>query len=160
MSEARRDLLLQLLPGCDLPGELVTWLRCGLEVQQAGGDLLAALDLEGADMDRRDDLLRDIIRLTPAGSRTARCELVSDCLYGLRQHPRKDLQRLIQRLQAMGAPRSAKQLMRIANRRRQRGSVSSMGSAPTPMPVLRTRSPSSTARPKRPASSSISRPAS
>ena len=65
MTAERRDRLLSCLRDSCLPVDLVEWLACGLEVQTAGGDLLEALELDGPDNDRRDDLLRTLIALRP-----------------------------------------------------------------------------------------------
>ena len=121
LSDQHRNSLLTALPGCNLPGELVTWLAHGLEVQRAGGDLVEALGLDGPDLNRRDDLLRTVIDLSPGESMTARCLFVVGCLDGQEQHPRGDMQVVIDRLQRLPVPRSIKQLRRILNGRRQDG---------------------------------------
>ena len=76
MSVERRDRLLSCLRDSCLPVDLVEWLACGLEVQAAGGDMLEALELDGPDNDRRDDLLRTVIALSPGG--IPHCK---DCVY-------------------------------------------------------------------------------
>jgi len=121
MTAARRDALLAILPASNLPRELVAWLVHGLSIQAAGGNLLDALRLGGPDLDRRDDLLRTVIELTEAETAPARRAIVSACLAGNREHPRRDMRAFIATLRSMDCPRSPKQLKRIEEHRRQDG---------------------------------------
>ena len=121
MSDLHRDALLNALPACNLPGELVAWLVYGFEVQRAGGDLLEALGLIGLDLDERDDMTRTVINLSPGDSVAGLCSYFIDCLDGQKTHTRPDMQRHIERLQYMGVPRSVRHLRRIVNGRRQDG---------------------------------------
>ena len=121
MSAERRDRLLSCLRDSCLPVDLVEWLACGLEVQAAGGDLLEALELDGPDYDRRDDLLRTVIALSPGESLPARCAFVVACLGGHEQHPRADMRSIVRSLSLIGCPRSIRQLRRIVEGRRQDG---------------------------------------
>lgn len=72
-------------------------------------------------MDQRDDLIREVIALSPGESVKARCSFFLDCLSGQQSHPRRDMRRVIEQLQDMGTPRSVKQLRRILDYRRQDG---------------------------------------
>ena len=121
MSDQRRDQLLSHLADCNLPGELVAWLRHGFEVHAAGGCLLTALGLAGPDLNRRDSLLREVLALSPGESVTARCAFVIGCLADEEQHPRPDMQRTIEALQRLGGALSVRQLRRIIAGRRQDG---------------------------------------
>ena len=121
MSDQYRDALLTALPGCNLPGELVGWLRRGLEVHAAGGDIHTGLDLAGPDIELRNENIRTAIQLSPGISRTARCIFFVDCLNGNRTHPRPDMQRLIDGLKLMDVPASTKPLLRLLDGRTQAG---------------------------------------
>lgn len=121
MSEARAAALLAALPGCDLPAELRAWLLHGFEAQAAGGCLLEALNLPGADLDRRDALLQSVVAATPGDSLQARILTTIDCVQGNREHPRRDMQLIVKRLRQSGCDLSARQLRRIVAGRRQDG---------------------------------------
>ena len=113
MSDDRRDQLLQHLADCNLPGELVAWLRHGFEVHQAGGDLLAALELPGPDLNRRDDMIREVVGLSLGETLTARCCYFLDCLDGKQTHHRNDMQRVVELLQRVAVPRTKERLRGI-----------------------------------------------
>jgi hypothetical protein len=121
MSAEHCDALLSVLPASNLPRELVAWLVRGLEVHQAGGDLLSALDLPGADMDRRDSLVRVVLKLTPGESFSARAAFFLDALAGNEEHPRQDMQQIIRKLRLLPWPGSVRQLRRIVAGHRQDG---------------------------------------
>ena len=117
----RVSQLLDALPSAGLPLELVGWLRDGFTAWQAGADLHSALSLNGPDVDRRDDLLRIVILLSPGESITAQCAYTIACLDGRQHHHRQDMQNIVRSLQLVGCPRSIKQLKRIVEGRRQDG---------------------------------------
>ena len=119
MSAERVAELLQHLDR--LPAELADWLRNGFEAHAAGGDLLAALDLDCPDLDQRDEHIRTCVALSPGESLAARIAFFLGCLTGNTRHPRRSVQRLIRGLRAMSCPRSPKQLRRICAGRRRDG---------------------------------------
>ncbi len=122
MSAERRNQLLNLLPDSGLPDDLQGWLQRGMEVQAAGADLLEALELDGPDLDRRDDLLRTVIALSPGESLTARCAFTIACIMGHERHPRTDMQNIIRSLRLVGCPLSIRQLHgRVTKGRRSDG---------------------------------------
>lgn len=67
MTAARVSELLQHLADCDLPAELVQWLRDLFAAWRRGGDLDSALGLDddALDLDERDKLIRACVKLCP-----------------------------------------------------------------------------------------------
>jgi len=116
------SLVTELLQAADaLPDNLRDWLRDGFTAWQAGADLHTALCLDGPDPDRRDDLLRTVIALSPGESLTARCAFTVACLIGHEQHPRADMQSIIRSLRLINCPLSIRHMRRIMEGRRQDG---------------------------------------
>lgn len=108
------EALLAALRAGELPAEARQWLVDGLEGWQQGQDLESALGLHSAPLDRRDEVLRLVLQLTPGDSDTARCAFLIECLDG-REHPSPMAAQLLRKLQTSGVqlPRSVKHLRRI-----------------------------------------------
>ena len=115
-------LVTELLEAADaLPAHLRDWLRDGFTAWQAGADLHTALCLDGPAPDRRDDLIKTAVLLSPGESITAKAAYFISCLDGYQHHHRDDMQAIIRSLRLVGCPRSIKQLKRITEGRRQDG---------------------------------------
>ena len=110
------EAVLFALRAGDLSPEARRWLIEGLEAWQQGQDLESALGLHSQPLDRRDELLRVVLRLSPGGSDTARCAFLVECLDG-RQHPSTMATHLLDKLQSSGVqlPCSVRHLARILN---------------------------------------------
>ena len=122
------ETLIASLRAGELSAEARHWLVDGLEAWQHGQPLEDALGLHSPPLDRRDDLLRLVLQLTPGGSDTARCAFLLDCLSGV-EHPSPMAARMLEKLRASGVqvPRSIKHLRRIlAGSRRDVGTEKSV----------------------------------
>ena len=119
------EALLTALRAGELPAEARQWLVEGLEAWQQGHDLESALGLHGEPLDRRDELLRAVIKLSPGDSTMAKCAYVAECLAGDREHNSPLAAELVRKLQAsvIGIPQSIRQLARILNGNRQGSST-------------------------------------
>ena len=100
-----------------LPDDARDWLVAGFEQWQAGVPLEAAMGLDTEPLDRRDDLLRVVLKMAPGESDAARCAFVVDCMDGILEHPSPMAQRLMDKLLVAGVqiPRSVRHLGRILN---------------------------------------------
>lgn len=109
------ELLIADLKAGQLPAAARRWLIAGFERWQQGAELAAALGLDSAPLDRRDDLLRVVLRLSPGDSIAAKCAYASECLNGGRDHASTMAAELVCKLLANGepVPRSIKHLRRI-----------------------------------------------
>jgi hypothetical protein len=112
----------ELIEAADaLQEHLRDWLRDGFTAWQAGADLHTALCLAGPDPDRRGDLIKTAVLLSPGESITAKAAYFISCLDGYQHHHRDDMQAIIRSLRLISCPRSIKQLRRIVEGRRQDG---------------------------------------
>lgn len=109
------DLLSALRAGM-LSQEARRWLIGGFEGWLCGQSLEEALGLQSEPLDRRDEVLRLLIQLSPGSSETARCCFLVDCLNGDQEHPAQVAASMINKLQASGVPlpKSIRHLTRIA----------------------------------------------
>ena len=114
------ELLASLRAG-DLPPQARRWLIEGLEAWQQGQDLESALGLHSEPLDRRDELLRAVIEVSPGDSTTAKCAYAAECLAADRDHVSPLAADLVRKLQAsaIAIPQSIRQLARILNGTRQ-----------------------------------------
>jgi hypothetical protein len=102
-----------------------------------GAELEQALGLASEPMDRRDDVLRVVLRLTPGASNTAKSAYVAECLAGDRDHVSPLAADLLNKLLESGVliPRSIKHLRRILLGSRQDTGTGSGGLCPCwPLP--------------------------
>lgn len=115
------ETLLASLRAGELSAEARQWLITGLEAWQRGAGLETALGLHSSVLDRRDESLRLVIRLTPGSSSTAKCAFLIECLAGDRIHPSSVAAQLLDKLQSSGAqlPKSVRHLRRILRGSRQ-----------------------------------------
>ena len=112
------ETLLASLRAGQLPARARRWLIIGFERWQQGAVLEAALGLDTtAPLDRRDELIRAVIELSPGASATAKCAYVAECLAGDRDHASAMAAELVRKLLESGVqlPQSVRHLARILN---------------------------------------------
>ena len=115
MTVERVEELVVELPHCELPAHLRLWLLDGFTRYLGGDDLHEALDLHSHLRDRRNELLRLVVALTPAARLRDRIAFVLDCLHGDARHPDQTARKFIDRLRTLDVrlPRSMKHLRRL-----------------------------------------------